>query len=30
VPLKYVVIWKRQGGGHWMMAVDIWNSLPPV
>ena len=30
VPLKYVVVWKRQGGGPWMMAVDIWNSLPTV
>ena len=26
VPLKYVVVWKRQGGGPWQLAVDIWNS----
>jgi len=30
VPLKYVVVWKRQGGDPWMMAVDIWNSQPTV
>ena len=27
VPVKYVVVWKRQDGGPWLMAVDIWNSL---
>jgi uncharacterized protein (TIGR02246 family) len=24
--VKYVVAWKRQAGGAWQMAVDIWNS----
>lgn len=23
--VKYVVVWKRQAGGPWQMAVDIWN-----
>ena len=30
VPLKYVVVWKRQGGGPWQLAIDIWNSQPAV
>ena len=24
--VKYVVVWKRQAGGAWQMAVDIWNA----
>jgi uncharacterized protein (TIGR02246 family) len=24
--VKYVVVWKRQAGGPWQLAVDIWNS----
>ena len=28
VPVKYVVVWRRQAGGEWQMAVDIWNSRP--
>ncbi|MBV9169152.1 MAG: DUF4440 domain-containing protein [Chloroflexi bacterium] len=28
VPVKYVVIWKRQPGQAWQLAVDIWNSRP--
>ena len=24
--VKYVVVWKRQTGGAWQMAVDIWNA----
>jgi uncharacterized protein (TIGR02246 family) len=24
--VKYVVVWKRQAGGAWQLAVDIWNS----
>jgi uncharacterized protein (TIGR02246 family) len=24
--VKYVVVWKRQSGGGWQMAVDIWNA----
>ncbi len=28
VPVKYVVVWKRQAGGRWQLAVDIWNSRP--
>ena len=27
--LKYVVIWKRQAGGAWQLAVDIWNANKP-
>jgi uncharacterized protein (TIGR02246 family) len=23
--VKYVVVWKRQAGGPWQLAVDIWN-----
>jgi len=23
--VKYVVVWKRQRGGPWQLAVDIWN-----
>ena len=23
--VKYVVVWKRQTGGAWQLAVDIWN-----
>jgi len=23
--VKYVVVWKRQVGGPWQLAVDIWN-----
>ena len=28
IPVKYVVVWKRQAGGPWQLAVDIWNSRP--
>ena len=28
VPVKYVVAWRRRGGGPWKLAVDIWNSRP--
>ena len=28
VPVKYVVVWRREAGGEWRMAVDIWNSRP--
>ncbi len=24
--VKYVVVWKRQSGGGWQMAADIWNA----
>jgi uncharacterized protein (TIGR02246 family) len=24
--VRYVVVWKRQSGGPWQLAVDIWNS----
>jgi uncharacterized protein (TIGR02246 family) len=24
--VKYVVVWKRQAGGPWQLAVDIWNA----
>ena len=24
--VKYVVVWKRQTGGAWQLAVDIWNA----
>jgi uncharacterized protein (TIGR02246 family) len=24
--VKYVVVWKRQAGGAWYLAVDIWNN----
>jgi uncharacterized protein (TIGR02246 family) len=24
--VKYVVVWKRQPGGTWQLAVDIWNN----
>ncbi len=27
---KYVVVWKRQGGGPWQLAVDIWNTSMPA
>lgn len=28
---KYVVVWRRQQDGPWMLQVDIWNSsLPPA
>ena len=27
---KYVVVWKRPGGGPWQRAVDIWNSTSPT
>lgn len=27
---KYVVVWKRQTGGTWQLAVDIWNSDTPL
>jgi uncharacterized protein (TIGR02246 family) len=27
--VKYVVAWKRQAGGPWRQAVDIWNSSNP-
>ncbi len=30
VAVKYVVIWKRQAGGPWQLAVDIWNSTAPA
>jgi len=23
--VKYAVVWKRQAGGPWQLAVDIWN-----
>ena len=23
--LKYIVVWKRQAGGPWQLAADIWN-----
>ncbi len=28
IPVKYVVVWRRQAGGPWQLAVDIWNSRP--
>ena len=28
IPAKYVVVWKRQAGHHWQLAIDIWNSRP--
>lgn len=28
IPLKYVVVWKRQGDELWQLALDIWNSQP--
>jgi uncharacterized protein (TIGR02246 family) len=27
--VKYVVVWKRQAGGPWQLAVDIWNGNTP-
>ncbi len=27
--VKYVVVWKRQTGGVWQLAVDIWNADTP-
>jgi uncharacterized protein (TIGR02246 family) len=27
--IKYVIVWKRQAGGPWQLAVDIWNSNTP-
>lgn len=24
--VKYLVVWKRQSGGPWQIAADIWNS----
>ena len=27
---KYVVVWKREGGGPWKLAVDIWNTSTPL
>ena len=29
VTARYVVVWKRHGGGPWQLAVDIWNSEAP-
>jgi uncharacterized protein (TIGR02246 family) len=26
VPVKYVVVWKRQGDGPWQVHVDMWSS----
>ncbi len=26
--VKYVVVWRRHGGGPWQLAVDIWNGRP--
>ena len=28
--VKYVVVWKRSGGGPWQRAVAIWNSTSPA
>ena len=28
VSVKYVVAWRRDDGGPWQLAVDIWNSRP--
>lgn len=25
---KYVIVWRRQGDGRWLMHLDIWNSSP--
>lgn len=25
---KYVVVWKRDKGGHWLLYRDIWNDSP--
>ncbi len=30
IPLKYVVVWRREADGQWRLAVDIWNSCPAV
>ena len=30
VPVKYVVVWKRQPGGRWELFVDMWNSTQPA
>jgi ketosteroid isomerase-like protein len=27
---KYIVIWKKDSDGQWLMEIDIWNSDLPV
>lgn len=30
VPVKYVVLWKRQADGRWQLFVHMWNSTGPA
>ena len=26
--VKYLVVWRRGGDGHWLLHRDIWNAMP--